>query len=188
MPHTPLYTPFQLFTPKECRKLIKLAQRQHVKVRGWTVGGIHSVRTNSIWWLHQDFAPPNWNLYRRIRTAMSARPDLPMDWISPHWQVSLYEAGQFYGWHTDTITKWSDQGRRSQRSLTLTANLQSAPGARIETEHHQWELPQGWAVMFPAGDLHRATAPTSGQRWAFTAWGMVWNTDYLLDDDTEPTT
>ncbi len=186
MPHTPLYTPFQLFTPKICKKIIKQAQLQHAKMRGWTVGGIHSIRTNSIYWLHKDCTPKEWWIYDQVRKHMSARPDLPMDWIQEHWQISQYEPGQFYDWHRDSIPKWTRENRSSQRSLTLTATLQSAPGAVIETEHQSWNLPVGWAVMFKADDLHRASAPTEGTRWSFTAWGMRWNPDAIHDVDTEP--
>jgi len=182
MPHQPLYTPFELFTAKESKKIIKLAQLQHAKMRGWTVGGIHSIRTNSIWWLHQDCVPPKWNLYSRIRSVMTARPDLPMDWIQEHWQISQYEAGQFYDWHRDSIPKWTRERRSSQRSLTLTCTLQSAPGATLQTEQHEWDLPVGWAVLFPSDDLHRARPPHTGSRWSFTAWGMRWNPDSLIDD------
>ena len=186
MPHTPLYTPFQLFTPKTCKKIIKQAQLQHAKMRGWTVGGIHSIRTNSVYFIHQDCTTPELEVYELVKKHLTARPDLPMDWIQEHWQISVYQKGELYDWHRDSIPKWERTNRKSNRSLTLTCTLRSAPDAIIETEHHQWDLPEGWAVLFPADDLHRATPPSSGERWALTAWGMKWNPDIIPDVDTEP--
>lgn len=186
MPHTPLYTPFQLFSPKDCKRIIKFARRQHDVMRGWTVGGIHAMRTNSIYWLHPNDVNEKWCNYHTVKQHLSARPNLPVDWIQEHWQISVYQKGELYDWHRDSIPKWKRTNRKSNRSLTLTCTLRSAPDAVIETEHHQWDLPQGWAVLFPADDLHRATPPSSGERWALTAWGMKWNPNYLRDDDTEP--
>ena len=184
MSHTPLYTPFKLFTPKTCKKIIKQAQLQHTKMRGWTVGGIHSIRTNSVYFIHQDCTTPELEVYELVKKHLTARPDLPMDWIQEHWQVSQYEPGQFYDWHTDSVAKWD--GRSSQRSITLTATLQAAKGAVIETKQQAWDLPVGWAVLFRADDVHKASPPIEGTRWSFTAWGMKWNPDIIPDVDTEP--
>ena len=173
MPHTPLYTPFELFTAKECRQLIKYSRREHDQMKGWTVGGIHSLRTNSVYWIHPADFPLKWDFYARIRQHMSARPNLPMDWLQEHWQISVYNQGEYYDWHTDTIDKW--KGRTSNRSLTLTCTLQSAPHAHIQCLDHDWDLPTGWAVLFPSADKHRATPPSRDKRWSLTVWGMKWN-------------
>lgn len=184
MPHTPLHTPFQLFSTKQCKKIIKLAQQQHAIMRGWTMGGVHSMRTNSVYWLHPDDIPPSWDLWVQVKRHLSARPDLPVDWLQEHWQISKYHTGEFYDWHSDSRP---EHKRSSERSLTLTCTLQSAPGAALELGEHRWELPAGWAVVFPASDLHRATPPTQGTRWALTVWGMAWNQDVIQSQNIQPT-
>jgi hypothetical protein len=157
----PLLEPFQLFTHKECDDIIRRAQDQLTTART-TSGYDASVRSNSVAWL--EFEDQG-----RFYDLMTGRTDVPARWLQHPYQVSRYDTGEFYDWHEDLIPS---EVRSSIRSLTLTCTLEPAPGAGIEFENHQPVLEKGWAVMFDAQELHRATAPTQGTRWALTVWAM----------------
>jgi len=113
--------------------------------------------------------------------------DLLLPYIKDHeikylehpYQVSNYRPGEFYSWHQD----YTLNSRRRKRIATLTCTLQTAPGAIIETRNGNFNLGVGQAVIFPAELKHRATAPTSGERWSFTVWSCVAKTDAELNED-----
>ena len=173
---TELHTPFELFTPKQVKRLLKDARGKDLKP-GWTLRGTTTLRTNSIIWYDEELVKDKAYEYdwadKILCDHRIARKDLPMDWMYKPYQISRYQVGEQYDWHPDWYEGW--QKRSSNRSLTLTCTLQSAPGAILETETGSYDLQPGWAVMFPSKELHRATAPTEGERWAFTVWGMAYN-------------
>ena len=164
-----LYQPVKLLSHKQCRQIIKSAQRGGMSP-GWTVRGTSSMRTNSVHW----YTDAGDRLVNEIRNHMVSTAELPVHWIKRPYQITRYCEGELYDWHRDWIPQW--QSRSSNRSLTMVCTLQSAPGAVLELEDHTFDLEPGWAVTFPARDLHRATAPTEGERWSMTVWGMQRNT------------
>ena len=156
-----LLEPFQLFTQDECQTIITQAQTES-EIQGLAAGRYTpDVRSNHIyWWQHPD---PG-----RFLFLLSQFKEYPVTWVQEPFQVSRYDTGTFYDWHEDQFKN----KRTSARLLTLTCTLQTAPGAAFETREERFELDTGWAILFPATMEHRATAPTRGTRWAFTAWGM----------------
>ena len=156
-----LLEPFQLFDQTECKQIIQLAQQQYEQ-QGLAAGKYTpEVRSNHIyWWQHPDPGK-----FLHILTQFEK---YPVTWVQEPYQVSRYDTGTFYEWHEDQFKN----KRTSARLLTLTCTLQTAPGAAFETRDHRFELEEGQAVIIPADMEHRATAPTIGTRWAFTAWGM----------------
>jgi len=153
--------PFQLFTPEECEEIIQSAQSE-AEHEGLAAGKYSpDVRNNHIyWWRHPD---PG-----KFHHILTQYPDYPVTWLQEPFQVSRYNTGTYYEWHEDQF----DNSRTSTRLLTLTCTLASAPGAVFETRERSYELDTGWAVIFPSDIEHRATAPISGARWAFTVWAM----------------
>ena len=165
-----LYQPQKLLSHKQCRQIVKSQQRGGM-TPGWTLPGTVAMRTNSVSWYTDDGD----SLVNEIRSHMVSTAELPVHWVKRPYQIARYCAGELYDWHRDFIPAW--QSRDSNRSLSLVCTLQSAPGAVLELEDHTFDLEPGWAVTFPARDLHRATAPTQGERWSMTAWGMQRNTE-----------
>lgn len=161
-----LLKPFQLFDQSQCNHIMESVSDFS---QGRTAGPDphRSVRNNHVSWLKLD--PIMKDLLWE-----TARP-LAAEWLW-HWfeepvQISRYSPGQHYDWHSDVY----NHNRSSQRVLTLTCTLQVAEAAQFETESGNFDLAQGQAVFFPSVLRHRATAPTSGQRWALTVWYMAAN-------------
>lgn len=166
-----LNTPFQFFSKSECDKIIEQSKTLEWK-QGWTMKGTGTWRTNTVcWYTLEDY-------HDLIRSHMISTTEHTIDWIYKPYQISRYETGQFYDWHEDHHPRYDHKS--SKRNVTLTCTLQPAPGAAVETEHGRFELEKGWAVMFPATELHRATAPIEGERWAFTVWAMKRNKQILV--------
>jgi hypothetical protein len=160
-----LYKPFQLFTPEDCEEIIKEASAWTEGTRSLAAGRkVAPRRTSTTFWYHpKRFTPDDLLDYFIPFTEQ----DYQVSWVQRPIQVARYKPGQLFGWHFDQY-----RGKRSHgRLLTLTCTLREAPGADIEVEDHPFTLKAGQAVIFPANVLHRATAPTEGERWAFTTWG-----------------
>lgn len=161
-----LLEPFQLFTPAECDEIIDRARSQLETART-TAGYDTSVRSNTVAWL--EFEDQG-----RFYDAMTARDDVLVSWLQHPYQVSCYKQGEFYDWHEDLIPSTY---RSSVRSLTLTCTLEPAANAQFQTKTQHFDLAKGEAILFTAREQHRATAPTEGERWALTVWGMQPNPD-----------
>lgn len=149
----------KLFTPEQCLDLI---EQFHTRPEPGRVGGniVEHIRSNTVCW--RDF---------NTDTIAHAFPE--HDWIANPVQISRYRTGESYNWHHDVIPN-----RSSRRAYTLTATLQTAPGAHIEfrdSRHTVYNLQPGEAVVFPSELHHRATAPIHGVRYAFTTWAMIRN-------------
>jgi len=156
--------PFTLFTPEECEEIIRAAQSE--AEREGLAAGRYSpdVRNNHIyWWRHPD---PG-----RFHHLLTQYEEYPVTWLQEPFQVSRYDTGRYYEWHTDRFVN----SRTSARLLTLTCTLQAAPEARFETKDRSYELKTGEAIIFPSDMEHRATPPIKGTRWAFTVWAMGQN-------------
>lgn len=157
----PLLEPFQLFTADECDAIIERAKSQ-LQLARTTAGYDTTVRSNSVAWL--EFEDQS-----RFYDCMTGRTDVEVKWLQHPYQVSCYKQGEFYDWHEDLIPS---NRRSSIRSLTLTCTLEPAPNAQFQTKSQHFNLAKGEAILFSATTQHRATAPTSGERWALTVWGM----------------
>lgn len=158
-----LYEPKTLLRPSECDQIIALAEQTGFEPNS----NRSSIRTNSVSWIE----PPAW-LYDLMweHTVKRAHNIPPIQWLQP-FQVSRYAPGESYNWHEDLmdVRSW----RKSRRTATVTVTLRSAPGARLEIQGQgRFCRRQGEAVMFRSTDLHRATAPKSGERYALTVWCM----------------
>lgn len=157
----PFYEKFQLFTPEEIVSL--LSQTGQFGPAGVTGANRPNplIRTNRVYWLDPDTELDHklWNL---------VIPDRPyLTWYQRPIQIALYAKGEHYDWHHDVI-----ENRTSRRAVTLTTTLKQAEGAGLEVLDQIYDLAPGEAVLFPSGDLHRATAPIQGERIALTVWYM----------------
>lgn len=159
-----LYEPFQFLTTEECDELIKYTEKQDT-IKGTTIGhGVQHKRNNRIVWYKDSSKWQNWiDLFNTI--------DHKIDWIQTP-QIAFYSPGEKYDWHVDQ----SPSQRTHQRLWTLTCELQSAPGGKIELKGTRYNnLHKGEAIIFPSTDQHRATSPTQGQRISLTIWAMTKN-------------
>lgn len=158
-----LHEPFQLFTPEQCKQIILDAVGQSSGTRSLVIGKLEvATRTSTTFWYTVDDAQVYLKYFEPFKDQ-----GYEVTWVQRPLQVARYEPGQQFDWHKDQA-----KGKRSTgRLLTLTCTLQKAPNALFETKERSYDLNVGEAVIFPAKDLHRATAPSSGERWAITIWG-----------------
>ena len=156
-----LYEPFQFLTANECDKIIEYADRSEIKPGTTLRSG--KVRNNRVAWYKESNQWQKW-------ITMFNTIDPVIDWIQTP-QVEFYKPGEEYKWHVDT---WPDY-RTHIRHFTLTCELQSAPGARLEIENQQFDLTRGQAIIFKPQDKHRAVSPTKGERISLTIWAMAKN-------------
>jgi Rps23 Pro-64 3,4-dihydroxylase Tpa1-like proline 4-hydroxylase len=96
--------------------------------------------------------------------------DPVIDWIQTP-QIAFYKPGEHYDWHDD---RWPSY-RTHTRHFTLTCELQSAPGGKLEFENNNFMLRRGQAIIFKPSDKHKAVSPTEGERISFTIWAMAKN-------------
>ena len=156
-----LYEPFQFLTADECDKIIECASSSETVV-GTTLGK-SPIRNNRVSWYKDSQQWQKWiDIFNTIEPVV--------DWIQPP-QVAFYKPGEAYDWHTDT---WPNY-RTHIRHFTLTCELQSAPGARLELENKEFSLQRGQAIIFKPQDRHRALSPTDGERISLTIWAMAKN-------------
>lgn len=158
-----LFEPFTLFTPAECRALIdSVTTLTQPTVMG---GSIQGVRTNRVGWPEpsQELSDRIWEL------AQPWAQQFDLAWQQKPFQISHYAPGDYYDWHRDV---YSEQGRKSTRSLTLTASLSAESGAGIEFEQGACDLSTGQGVFFPSSARHCAYNRSGADRWAFTVWYM----------------
>lgn len=160
-----LYKPFQLFTPEHCEQIIKESSKNTNGVRSLVSGKQETPQRSSttFWYQPKAFTPEDLLDYFKPFEEQ----DYLVTYVQRPIQVARYRKGQFFGWHYD-----QRRGKhRHGRLLTLTCTLREAPGSGFEIKDHSIKLGVGEAVIFPANVIHRATAPTEGERWAFTTWG-----------------
>ena len=156
-----LYEPFQFLTADECDSIIEYADRSEIKAGATLRSG--TVRNNRVAWYKESSQWSKW-------ISMFNTIDPVIDWIQTP-QVAFYKPGEEYKWHVDT---WPNY-RTHIRHFTLTCELQSAPGARLEIENQQFSLERGQAIIFKPQDKHRAVSPTDGERISLTIWAMAKN-------------
>ena len=156
-----LYEPFQFLTANECDNIIDYADK--TDVRPGTTLRKGNVRNNRVAWYRESKEWQNWiDMFNKI--------DPVIEWIQTP-QVAFYKPGEEYKWHVDT---WPNY-RTHIRHFTLTCELQSAPGARLELENKEFDLAKGQAIIFKPQDKHRAVSPTDGERISLTIWAMAKN-------------
>ena len=156
-----LYEPFQFLTANECDNIIDYAEK--TDVRPGTTLRKGNVRNNRVAWYKESGEWQNWiDMFNKI--------DPVIEWIQTP-QVAFYKPGEEYKWHVDT---WPNY-RTHIRHFTLTCELQSAPGARLELENKEFDLAKGQAIIFKPQDKHRAVSPTDGERISLTIWAMAKN-------------
>jgi len=156
-----LYKPFQFLTADECDRIIDYANNS--KIKAGTTLRKGNVRNNRVAWYKESKQWQNW-------ISMFNTIDPVIDWIQTP-QIAFYRPGEEYKWHVDT---WPNY-RTHIRHFTLTCELQSAPGARLELENRQFDLGRGQAIIFKPQDRHRAVSPTDGERISLTIWAMTKN-------------
>ena len=155
-----LYEPFQFLTATECDELISYAKG---KLKPGSTLGKFSGRNNRIAWYEDSHHWAKW-------IAMFNTIDPVIDWIQTP-QIAFYKPGEHYDWHDD---RWPSY-RTHTRHFTLTCELQSAPGGKLEFENNNFMLRRGQAIIFKPSDKHKAVSPTEGERISFTIWAMAKN-------------
>jgi hypothetical protein len=155
-----LYEPFQFLTATECDELISYAKG---KLKPGSTLGKFSGRNNRIAWYEDSHHWAKW-------IAMFNTIDPVIDWIQTP-QIAFYKPREHYDWHDD---RWPSY-RTHIRHFTLTCELQSAPGGKLEFENNNFMLRRGQAIIFKPSDKHKAVSPTEGERISFTIWAMAKN-------------
>lgn len=156
-----LYEPFQFLTANECDKIIDYGRKSDVKPGTTLTPG--KIRNNRVAWYRESREWQSWiDMFNKI--------DPVIEWIQTP-QVAFYKPGEEYKWHVDT---WPNY-RTHIRHFTLTCELQSAPGARLELENKEFNLARGQAIIFKPQDRHRVISPTDGERISLTIWAMARN-------------
>ena len=155
-----LYKPFQFLTAAECDELIQYGKD---KIQTGTTLGKFAGRNNRIAWYKES---KHWARWIEMFNSI----DPVIDWIQTP-QIAFYQPGEHYDWHVDT---WPIV-RMHIRHFTLTCELQSAPGGKLDLENNNFTLRTGQAIIFKPSDRHRAVSPTSGERISFTIWAMAKN-------------
>ena len=156
-----LYEKFNFLTADQCAEIIAYAEKS--KVFSGTTLKKGSVRNNRICWYEDSTKWQQWiQMFNTI--------DPVIDWIQTP-QIAFYRPGESYNWHTDTWPSY----RTHIRHFTLTCELQSAPGARLEIKDQNFDLQTGEAIIFKPQDTHRAVSPTEGERISLTIWAMAKN-------------
>ena len=165
-----LYEPFQFLTTTECDELVDYSQKQSSELGKILEEG--KVNNARITWVEDRH--PRWqewiDIFNKIEPVIESL-------LSP--QIATYNPGEERQWHTDY---WPAH-RPTTRHFTLTCELQSAPGGKLEIENKKFVLKKGQAIIFRpddpgapgSGDRHRAVAPTEGQRISLTIWAMAKN-------------
>ena len=155
-----LYEPFQFLTAEKCDEIIEYAKD---KIQQGSTLGKFAGRNNRVAWYKESKHWQDWiDLFNTI--------DPVIDWIQTP-QIAFYKPGEQYDWHDDT---WPIN-RTHIRHFTLTCELQSASGGKLDLEHHNFILRKGQAIIFKPHDRHRAITPTEGERISFTIWAMALN-------------
>jgi|MDSZ01.1.fsa_nt_gb hypothetical protein len=153
-----LYEPFEFLTTEECDRIIEYGRSKVIEEAS------NSARKNRIVWYEDSTKWSEW-------IAMLNTIEPVIEWIQTP-QISFYNPGEQYDWHTDVWPAY----RTHIRHFTLTCELQSAAGAGFEMERHSIpRLEKGQAVIFRSPERHRATTPTKGERVSFTIWAMARN-------------
>ena len=156
-----LYEPFPFLTDKECDQIIAYAKTKEIKPGTTLRTG--NIRNNRVVWYEDSSQWQKW-------ITMFNTIDPVIDWIQTP-QIAFYKPSEEYKWHVDTWPKY----RTHIRHFTLTCELQSAPGARLEIKDKTFDLQKGQAIIFKPQDEHRAVTPQSGERVSFTIWAMAKN-------------
>ncbi len=156
-----LYEPFQFLTASECDELIQYSKTHDIQPGTTLRSG--TVRNNRVVWYKES---KYWGRWIKMFNSI----DPVIDWIQTP-QIAFYKPGEQYKWHVDTWPKY----RTHIRHFTLTCELQSAPGAKLEIRNKNFDLQKGQAIIFKPQDEHRAISPSDGERISFTIWAMAKN-------------
>ena len=161
-----LYEPFQFLPPDECDELISYSQRQSAELgTRLEKGKVDNARI--VWYEHRHPRWQEWiDIFNKIEPVIESL-------LSP--QIVIYNPGEDRQWHDES---WPAH-RPTTRYFTLTCELQSAPGGRLEIENKKFVLKKGQAILFLPSDRHRAVAPTEGERISLTIWAMAKNLERL---------
>ena len=165
-----LYEPFDFLTEEQCEEIIQWSIDKGDVKQGTTSGHSTSNPTNPqlrnnrvVWYKESKY----WKKWIDIFNSVS---DRKIDWIQTP-QVSFYKPGEFYEWHEDV----SLIPRTHVRHLTMSCELQSAPGGFLQLKDKDIILKQGQAVLFPVSHRHRALSPSEHERISMVIWGMTLN-------------
>ena len=155
-----LYEPFDFLTDNQCNELIDYAQD---RIKPGATLGKFAGRNNRVAWYEDSKYWSEWiSIFNKIEPVI--------DWIQTP-QIAFYRPGEHYDWHADTWPKY----RTHIRHFTLTCELQSASGGKLELQDKSFSLKRGQAIIFKPEDKHRAVSPTDGERISFTIWAMALN-------------
>jgi PKHD-type hydroxylase len=110
--------------------------------------------------------------------------------MSEHFQFTIYNQGQYYGWHTDTAGELyhDNEWDNLMRKLSVTVSLsdpEDYEGGVLEFDlRNRGEintneiikckeiLPKGSIVVFPSYTWHRVSPVTKGTRLSLVQWNL----------------
>jgi len=155
----------------------KLSKEDLKKLKG-------SIRDSNIVWLNE-----NW-IYKEIHPFLieaNKKAGWNYNWdYSESCQFTKYKIGQYYTWHTDTITNASDGKIRKISMSCVLSDSNEYEGGEFEFDFRNYnpnmrdehkhvhrinnKLPKGSIVVFPSFIWHRVKPVTSGTRYSLVSW------------------
>ena len=146
----------------------------------------------------------NW-IYKEIQPYVhwaneNAGWNFQWDWTE-NCQFTKYDIGQYYGWHTDSLSTPNDTDDPNQRGkirkLSMTISLNDGTeydGGQLEFDFKNTSPSDEWTdektydskvicnqiykkgsiVVFPSFIWHRVTPVTRGTRYSLVAWNWGW--------------
>ena len=151
-------------------------------------------RNSDVIWLDEHW------IYKEIHPFINAANhnaqwNFEWDWTEPC-QFTIYEEGQYYGWHCDSWNRpYNDPTQQNRlgkiRKLSMTISLSDPKdyeGGNLEFDFRNtkdWEIkqdrtkhlgteikPRGGVLVFPSFVWHRVTPVTKGTRYSLVAWNL----------------
>tara|TARA_Y100001951_G_C11186643_1_gene209063 strand:+ start:141 stop:701 length:561 start_codon:yes stop_codon:yes gene_type:complete len=169
---------------KTCDKIIKHGLAQE-PVKGMTgKGNVAIDRDSEVVWLYDSWIMDLINPWvaRANKDAGWNFQWEPVDAL----QFTKYEKGQYYGWHRDTFSRPSKDGKIRKLSVTVNLGTMYRGGdmyfdpeekygitSPIVNEHLK---PTGSICVFPSDIWHKVDKVTDGTRYSLVVWliGKQW--------------
>lgn len=170
-----------LFSPEECKRIIKMGHSVPPKVAEVGLGKKESgvdvkKRTTTISWLPFEMQEAG-GMYHRVNTFIKKANGNHFGFdevhITENAQFTEYPTGGFYEWHMDSDVHMEKEPPVRKISMTILLNNPSEfEGGDLEImgPGKSPKLTQGQAVIFASFLNHRVTPITRGMRQSLVMW------------------
>jgi PKHD-type hydroxylase len=156
-----------------CEELVRFAKAAGFENGETGEGGEAQGRSSSVFWLDDQarFGQVlalivdtfNKAAFGHFRLPGLSKLELP--------QISRYQPGDYYAWHTDDGEELGIRERKLSMSIELSAPADYAGG---QLEFRNWVVPGeqdiGSALIFLPDLEHQVAAVTGGERYSLVAW------------------